>query len=182
MFKDKPNHELCVWALFLFGLIGIPVLYFSGTISIDTVNMLGRYLAFAIAAIGLYLIWGYCGVLSLCQALFFALGGYAMGMYLAHHGGPPGTVDASGWKIPGCLFVVSPAGVGETEAQWTVPWFWKPFYSLPATLALGLLIPGLVAAFIGYFGFRSRVRGVYFAILTQAITVAAWLVFCKNDM
>ena len=90
MFRDKPNHELCVWALFLFGLIGIPALYFSGTISIDTVNMLGRYLAFAIAAIGLDLIWGYCGVLSLCQALFFALGGYAMGMYLAHHGGPPG--------------------------------------------------------------------------------------------
>jgi len=182
MFRGKPNHVLCVWALFLFGLIGIPALYFSGTISIDTVNMLGRYLAFAIAAIGLDLIWGYCGVLSLCQALFFALGGYAMGMYLAHHGGPPGSIDVNDWKIPGCLFVVYPAGVGETEAQWTVPWFWKPFYSLPATLGLGLLIPGLVAAFIGYFGFRSRVRGVYFAILTQAITVAAWLVFCKNDM
>ena len=75
MFKDKPNHELCVLALFLFGLVGIPGLYFSGTISIDTVNMLARYLAFAIAAIGLDLIWGYCGVLSLCQALFVALGG-----------------------------------------------------------------------------------------------------------
>jgi len=178
MFKDKPNHELCVWALFLFGLIGIPVLYFSGAISIDTVNRLGQILAFAIAAIGLDLIWGYCGVLSLCQAFFFALGGYAMGMYLAHHGGQGGVVDKAGWDIPACLYVVSSEAPGEAM----LPWFWKPFYSLPVTLALGLLIPGLVAAFIGYFGFRSRVRGVYFAILTQAITVAAWLVFLLSDM
>ncbi|MDP7585330.1 MAG: urea ABC transporter permease subunit UrtC [Verrucomicrobiota bacterium] len=178
MFKGKPNHERCVWALFLFGLIGIPALYFSDTISILTVNRLGQILAFAIAVIGLDLIWGYCGVLSLCQAFFFALGGYAMGMYLAHHGGQGGALDKAGWDIPACLHVVSSEAPGEAM----LPWFWKPFYSLPATLALGLLIPGLVAAFIGYFGFRSRVRGVYFAILTQAITVAAWLVFCKNDM
>jgi len=182
MFKDKPNHELCVWALFLFGLVGIPVLYFSGTISIDTVNMLGRYLAFAIAAIGLDLIWGYCGVLSLCQALFFALGGYAMGMYLAHHGGPEGIIDKDGWKLPACLFVVYPYDVGEAPGDAMVPWFWKPFFSLPLTLLLGVALPGVVAAVIGYFGFRSRVRGVYFAILTQAITVAGWLVFCMNNM
>ena len=182
MFKDKPNHELCVWALFLFGLIGIPVLYFSGTISIDTVNMLGRYLAFAIAAIGLDLIWGYCGVLSLCQALFFALGGYAMGMYLAHHGGPEGIIDKDGWKLPACLFVVYPYDVGEAPGDAMVPWFWKPFFSLPLTVLLGVALPGAVAAVIGYFGFRSRVRGVYFAILTQAITVAGWLVFCMNNM
>ena len=182
MFKDKPNHELCVWALFLFGLVGIPVLYFSGTISIDTVNMLGRYLAFAIAAIGLDLIWGYCGVLSLCQALFFALGGYAMGMNLAHHGGPEGIIDKDGWELPACLFVVYPYDVGEAPGDAMVPWFWTPFFSLPLPLLLGVALPGVVAAVIGYFGFRSRVRGVYFAILTQAITVAGWLVICMNNM
>jgi urea transport system permease protein len=178
MFKDKPNHERCVWALFLFGLIGIPALYFSDTISILTVNRLGQILAFAIAVIGLDLIWGYCGVLSLCQAFFFALGGYAMGMYLAHHGGQGGALDKAGWDIPACLHVVSSEAPGEAM----LPWFWKPFYSLPVALALGLLIPGVVAAFIGYFGFRSRVRGVYFAILTQAITVAGCLVFRLNNM
>lgn len=182
MFKGKPNHEIILWALFAFGLVGVPLLYFTGFISIDTVNMLGRYLAFAIAAIGLDLIWGYCGVLSLCQALFFSLGGYAMGMYLAHHGGPEGIVDQAGWKLPACLYVVYPYGVGEAPGDAMVPWFWKPFYNLPLTLVLGLLLPGAVAAVIGYFGFKSRVRGVYFAILTQAITVAAWLVFCMNNM
>lgn len=182
MFKDKANHERCLWLLFAFGLVGIPLLYFTGTISIDTVNMLGRYLAFAIAAIGLDLIWGYCGVLSLCQALFFSLGGYAMGMYLAHHGGPEGIIDKDGWKLPACLYVVYPYGIGEAPGDATVPWFWKPFFNLPLTLILGVILPGLLASIIGYFGFRSRVRGVYFAILTQAITVAAWLVFCMNNM
>jgi urea transport system permease protein len=62
------------------------------------------------------------------------------------------------------------------------PWFWKPFYSLPGTLALGLIIPGIVALVIGFFVFRSRVRGVFFAVLTQAVTLAAWLVFCMNEM
>ncbi len=168
--------------LFVAGLTGIPSLYYTGQISIETVNMLGRYMAFAIVAVGLDLIWGYTGILSLCQAFFFSLGGYAMGMYLAHHGGPGGIVDASGWNIPACLYVVYPYRVGEAPADAMLPWFWKPFYTLPATVALGLIIPGAVAFVIGYFGFKSRVRGVYFAILTQAITVTAWLVFSMNSM
>ncbi|MEM7392821.1 MAG: urea ABC transporter permease subunit UrtC [Verrucomicrobiota bacterium] len=166
----------------LIGLVVVPVLYKLGHIGIDTVNMLGRYSAFAIMAIGLDLIWGYTGILSLCQAFFFSLGGYAMGMYMAHHGGPEGIVDASGWKLPACLYVVYPYGVGEAPGDATVPWFWKPFYNLPLATALGLILPGLAALVIGYFGFISRVRGVYFAILTQAITVAAWLIFCMNNM
>ncbi len=164
------------------GLVVIPLLYYTERISIETVNMLGRYMAFAIVAVGLDLVWGYTGILSLCQAFFFSLGGYAMGMYLAHHGGPEGIIDAAGWKIPACLYVVYPYKVGEAPADALVPWFWKPFYSLPVTVVLGLLIPGVVALVIGYFGFKSRVRGVYFAILTQAITVAAWLVFSMNNM
>ncbi len=164
------------------GVVIVPSGYFAGLISIETVNMLGRYMAFAIMALGLDLIWGYTGILSLCQAFFFSLGGYAMGMYLAHHGGPEGIIDATGWKLPACLYVVYPYKVGEAPGDALVPWFWKPFYTLPATVLLALLIPGGAALLIGYFGFRSRVRGVYFAILTQAITVASWLVFCMNNM
>jgi urea transport system permease protein len=164
------------------GVVVVPSGYFAGVISIETVNMLGRYMAFAIMALGLDLIWGYTGILSLCQAFFFSLGGYAMGMYLAHHGGPEGIIDATGWKLPACLYVVYPYKVGEAPGDALVPWFWKPFYTLPATVLLALLIPGGAALLIGYFGFRSRVRGVYFAILTQAITVASWLVFCMNNM
>jgi ABC-type branched-subunit amino acid transport system permease subunit len=91
-------------------------------------------------------------------------------------------VDGYGWKIPSCLFVVYDSDVGQTQADWTVPFFWKPFWSLPATIVLGLVIPAVAAFAIGYFVFRSRVRGVYFAILTQAIAVAAWMVFSKNEM
>ena len=170
------------WSLLFIGLVMIPLFYYTGIITIGTVNMLGRYMAFAIVAVGLDLIWGYTGILSLCQSFFFALGGYAMGMYLAHHGGPEGIVDANNWKIPACLYVVYPYKVGEVPGDALVPWFWKPFYTLPVTTILGLLIPGLAALAIGYVGFRSRVRGVYFAILTQAITVAGWLVFCMNNM
>ena len=190
--RQSKRPFIALLILLFIGVILLPGLYFAGRFlppalawacpSIETVNMLGRYLTFAIVAVGLDLVWGYAGILSLCQAFFFCLGGYAMGMYLAHHGGPEGIVDANGWKMPACLYVVYPGGVGEIEAQWTVPWFWKPFWSLPVTMLLALLIPGLVALVIGFFGFRSRVRGVYFAILTQAITVAAFNFFSMNNM
>jgi len=153
-----------------------------GYLSIETVSRLGRYVTYAILAVGLDLLWGYVGILGLCQATFFCLGTYAMGMYLAHHGEPAGTVDGYGWKIPSALFRVYDSEIGQTQADWTVPFFWKPFWSLPATIVLGLVIPAVAAFAIGYFVFRSRVRGVYFAILTQAIAVAAWMVFSKNEM
>jgi urea transport system permease protein len=158
------------WCLLAIGLVGIPLLYATGAIDIVTVNMLGRYFAFAIVAVGLDLIWGYTGALCLCQAFFFALGGYAMGMYLAHHG----PLDQG---IPRALFVVSSSVDGIT-----LPWFWKPFYSLPVTVILGLALPAAAAFVVGYLGFASRVRGVFFAILTQALTLGAWLAFCRNDM
>ncbi len=168
--------------LLLLGFVLVPALYQYEAIGIETVNMLGRYLCFALLALSLDLIWGYGGMLCLCQSFFFSLGGYAIGMFLAHHGGPEGIVDANGWKLPACLFVVYPYEVGQAPEEALLPWFWKPFWSLPVTLLLGMLIPGLVAAVIGFFVFRSRVRGVFFAILTQAITVAAWLVFSMNQM
>lgn len=170
------------WFSLILGLVIVPFLYLSGNMEITTVNMLGRYLCFAIVAVSLDLLWGYTGLLCLCQSLFFALGGYAMGMYLAHHGGPEGVIDASGWKLPACLHVVYPAAVWESEEYWQLPFFWKPFYWFESATILGLLVPGLVALVIGFFIFRSRVRGVFFAILTQALTLAVWLVFCMNNM
>src|SRR5580698_1653103 len=170
------------WVIFLITLVGVPLLYHYDQMSIVSVNLLGQYLAFAIVAVSLDLVWGYAGLLCLCQALFFCLGGYAMGMYLAHHGGPEGIIDHNGWKLPACLYVVYPYKVGEQPSDALVPWFWKPFWSLWSTLILGLMIPGFVAGLIGFFVFRSRVRGVFFAVLTQAITLAAWLVFTLNDI
>ena len=175
------KYGLLIACLFV-SLVAIPVAYFKGWISIEQVNLYGRYMTFAIVALGLDLVWGYTGILSLCQALFFALGGYAMGMYLAHHGGAGGAEGANGWNIPACLYVVYPYKVGEVPSDAALPWFWKPSYWLSGAIALGIILPGIVSAIIGYFGFKSRVRGVYFSILTQAITVAAWLVFCMNNM
>ena len=166
-----------------FGLGLLPLLYSGGFVEINTLSRLGQYMCYAIVAMSLDLIWGYCGLLCLCQALFFCLGGYAMGMYLAHHGGPEGIIDATSWgKIPACLFVVYPGDVGQSQEQWTVPFFWKPFWSLPLTILLGMIIPGIVAGIIGFFVFRSRVRGVFFAVLTQAMVLAAFLFFSMNEV
>jgi urea transport system permease protein len=153
----------------------LPALAKTGVISVETVNMVGRYLAFAIAAVGLDLIWGYTGILSLCHSLFFALGGYAMGMHLALQG-----KLFNG--IPEALYVVYPYAVGESRGSETLPWFWHLFDSFHLTLAMGMLIPGLLAALVGFFCFVSRVRGVYFSILTQALTVAATMFFSKNEL
>ena len=136
------------------GLILLPGLYSTNRLEINVLSRLGQYMCYAILAISLDLIWGYTGLLCLCQALFFCLGGYAMGMYLAHHGGPEGIIDANAWgKIPACLFVVYPGEVGQSQADWTVPFFWKPFWSLPLTILLGMIIPGIVAGIIGFFVF-----------------------------
>ncbi len=152
-------------------VILIPALHLFGVIDIATMNQLGRYCCLALVAIGLDLIWGYTGVLSLCQAMFFTIGGYAMGMYLAMHG----PLDGGG--IPRALYVVS-SDVG----GFALPWFWKPFDSFAFATFMVVVVPGLVAAVFSYFAFRSRIRGVYFSIITQAATVALWLLFCRNDL
>jgi urea transport system permease protein len=176
------SRRYALATILVVGFIFVPALYLTGMISIETVNMLGRYLCFSMVAVSLDLAWGYTGMLCLCQSLFFALGGYCMGMYLAHHGGPEGIIDATGWKLPACLYVVYPYEVGEDPSDALLPWFWKPFWTLPATVVLGLIIPAVLAFVVGFFVFKSRVQGVFFAILTQAFTLAAGLVFCMNDM
>jgi len=171
--QNKGNHSLKIAAivgLLAVGYVLVPGLYYAGYAKIETVNMFGRYMAYAIVAVGLDLVWGYTGILCLCQSLFFSLGGYAMGMYLALHG----PLDEG---VPRALYVVSSSVTGIT-----LPWFWKPFEFLFVAIALGLLLPGLLGLTIGYFGFANRVRGVYFSILTQAITFAAYMVFCLNNL
>jgi urea transport system permease protein len=151
-------------------LVIMPGLYKLGAIDVIVLNQLGRFLCYAIAALGIDLIWGYCGILSLCQAMFFCFGGYAIGMHLALHG----PLDGDG--IPRCLYVVTSVVKG-----FQLPAFWRPFQTLPAAIALSLVVPGLLAFVFGYFAFRSRVRGVYFSIITQATTVAVALIFRRNE-
>jgi len=120
-------------------------------------NLLGRFLALAIAALGIDLIWGFTGLLSLGHGIFFALGGYAFAMHLKLQIPPDASI-----QLPEFMSLY-----GVTE----LPWFWQPFYSFPFTVLAVVLIPALLAALLGYLVFRNRIRGVYFAILTQAATI-----------
>ncbi len=118
-------------------------------------NLLGRFLALAIAALGIDLIWGYTGLLSLGHGVFFALGGYAIAMHLQLAPLTPGT-------LPEFMNLY-----GVTE----IPWFWQPFNSFGLAAIAVILIPSLLGAILGYLVFRNRIRGVYFSILTQAATI-----------
>jgi len=139
----------------------VPSLYTAGVFSASsTVVFLGKCCCFAIVAIGLDLIWGYTGILSLGHGLFYCLGGYAMAMYLK--------MQATGGKITEFMHTG-----GLTE----LPAVWKPFLSLPMTLFLIVAVPGCLAWAVGYFVFRNRVRGVYFSIISQALTWAAYSLF-----
>jgi urea transport system permease protein len=160
-----------LWVTLAFFALVVPLSYAIGWIDITTVNQLGRYLCIALVALGLDLIWGYTGILSLCQMLFFTLGGYAIGMHLAMKG----PLDGDG--IPRALYVVS-SQVGGMQ----LPWFWQPFDSAVLSILAVFVIPGVFAYLYGWLAFRSRVRGVYFSIITQATTVAATQVFRLNDI
>lgn len=117
-------------------------------------SQLGKFLTFAIVAVGLDLIWGYGGMLSLGQGLFFGLGAYGFAMYLK--------LQASGDKIPDFMF---------WSGLKSLPWFWVPFQNPLFAIVAALVIPALIAGVLGYFLFRSRVKGVYFSIITQALTL-----------
>jgi urea ABC transporter permease protein UrtC len=157
-------------------LVVLPTLNAQGHVSNFSINLWGKYLSYAILAISVDLLWGYTGLLSLGQALFFSLGGYMLGMHLMLLSGPLGQYAASG-QNPNNLpdFMVF---LGHTF----LPWFWKPFYSFGFATAMVLLVPGLLALVFGFLAFRSRIKGVYFSILTQALTYGAALMFFRNDM
>lgn len=124
-------------------------------------SQLGKFLTFAIVAVGLDLIWGYGGMMSLGQGLFFGLGAYGFAMYLK--------LQAAGDKIPDFMF---------WSGLKSLPWFWQPFQNPLFAIVASLVIPALVAGVLGYFLFRSRVKGVYFSIITQAFTLltSIWFV------
>ena len=138
-------------------------------ISDFTLNLFGKYFAFAILALGIDLIWGYTGVLSLGHGVFFGLGAYAIGMHLMLEIGAEGVYGSS---LPDFM-------VWNQVKE--LPWFWKPFSSFGFSLIAVILVPMIFATFFGFFVFRSRIRGVYFAIITQALALVAWLVFNRNE-
>ena len=158
--------------LLLLGFVVIPLLDLAHVIPDYKVNLLGKYLCFTIAALGIDLIWGYTGLLSLCQALFFCLGGYVMAMHLSLPQGW-GDVRPEYNNIPQFMFF---------NNLTSLPHFWRPFTSFPFTIATSILLPGGIAAILGFFILRSRVRGVYFAIVTQALAWGAWLLISRNEM
>ncbi|MGI9480406.1 MAG: urea ABC transporter permease subunit UrtC [Hyphomicrobiaceae bacterium] len=135
------------------------------------VALIGKYLCYAILAVALDLVWGYCGILSLGHAAFFALGGYAMGMYLMRQIGTRGVYADP--LLPDFMVFLN---WGE------LPWFWHGFDWFPFALAMVFLAPGLLAFCFGWLAFRSRVTGVYLSIITQAMTYALLLAFFRNEM
>ena len=133
--------------------------------------LLGKYICFAILALALDLAWGYCGILSLGHGAFFALGGYAMGMYLMRQIGTRGVYAHP--ILPDFMVFLN----------WKeLPWYWYGFGSFPFAMFMVLLVPGLLAFAFGWLAFRSRVTGVYLSIITQALTYALLLAFFRNDM
>jgi urea transport system permease protein len=135
------------------------------------VPLLGKYLAYALLALSLDLIWGYAGILSLGQGAFFALGGYCMGMYLMRQIGTRGVYGNP--LLPDFMVFLN----------WQeLPWFWWGFDHFAWAAAMVILVPGVLALVFGWLAFRSRVTGVYLSIITQAMTYALMLAFFRNDM
>ncbi|OHV84506.1 urea ABC transporter permease subunit UrtC [Rhizobium sp. LCM 4573] len=133
--------------------------------------LMGKYLCYALLALALDLVWGYCGILSLGHGAFFALGGYAMGMYLMRQIGSRGVYGNP--ELPDFMVFLN----------WQeLPWFWHGFDMFWFAMLMVLVVPGLLAFVFGWFAFRSRVNGVYLSIITQAMTYALMLAFFRNDM
>ncbi len=140
-------------------------------VSTYTVTLLGKYLAFALLALSVDLVWGYMGILSLGHGAFFALGGYAMGMYLMLQIGDRGVYGNP--YLPDFMVFLN----------WKeIPWFWNGFDNFWFAMIMVALVPGLLAFIFGALAFRSRVTGVYLSIITQALTYALLLAFFRNEM
>ena len=172
-------HSLKGW-LFTFSLLGIAIILlpllniFAPENSFLHIpdymfSLFGKYLCYALVALAIDLIWGYTGVLSLGHGVFFSLGGYAMGMYLMRSIGKEGVYKS---ELPDFMVFL----------DWKeLPWYWWGFDSFIFTFFVILIMPGLFAFIFGYFAFKSRIKGVYFAIITQAMTYAFMLLFFRNN-
>lgn len=167
--KAGPKVTLAIGVVILSSLIALPLLSLLPAsnglqVSAYTLTLVGKILCYAIVALALDLVWGYAGLLSLGHGLFFALGGYAMGMYLMR--------EAAGDGLPAFM----------TFLSWTeLPWFWVGTEHFLWAMCLAVLAPGLLALVFGFFAFRSRIKGVYFSIMTQALTFAGMLLFFRNE-
>ncbi len=140
-------------------------------LSTYSVTLFGKYLCFALLALSLDLVWGYCGILSLGHGAFFSIGGYAMGMYLMRQIGSRGVYGNA--ELPDFMVFLN----------WEeLPWYWLGFDFFWFAMLMVVFIPGLLAFVFGYLAFRSRVTGVYLAIMTQALTYALMLAFFRNEM
>ena len=138
-------------------------------LSAYALTLVGKIMCYSIAALALDLVWGYCGILSLGHSLFFALGGYMMGMYLMRSIGLEGVYHS---HLPDFMVFL----------DWkTLPWYWHGTEHFWYAALLVVLVPGLLAWIFGFFAFRSRVKGVYLSIITQALTFAAMLLFYRNE-
>ena len=140
-------------------------------VSTYTITLLGKYLCYALLALSVDIVWGYCGILSLGHGAFFALGGYMMGMYLMRQIGERGVYGDP--VVPDFMVFLN----------WQeLPWFWSGFDQFWVAFIAIFLIPGLLAFVFGWLAFRSRVAGVYFSIMSQALTYALMLAFFRNEM
>ncbi|WP_210526508.1 urea ABC transporter permease subunit UrtC [Pantoea ananatis] len=167
--RQAPRLTLGIGALVTLMLLIMPFLALLPAthplaISTYTLTLVGKILCYAVVAVALDLVWGYAGLLSLGHGLFFALGGYAMGMYLMRR--------AAGDGVPAFMAFLS----------WDrLPWFWAGTQHFAWALCLIVLVPGLLALVFGFFAFRSKIKGVYFSIMTQALTYAGMLLFFRNE-
>lgn len=167
--KAGPKVTLALCAVVFVLLVALALLSLlpadnSLQVSAYTLTLVGKILCYAIVALALDLVWGYAGLLSLGHGLFFALGGYAMGMYLMR--------EAAGDELPAFM----------TFLSWTeLPWYWTGTNHFLWAMCLVVLAPGLLALIFGFFAFRSRIKGVYFSIMTQALTFAGMLLFFRNE-
>lgn len=140
-------------------------------VSTYTITLLGKYLCYAMLALAVDVIWGYCGILSLGHGAFFALGGYAMGMYLMRQIGDRGVYGNP--ELPDFMVFLN----------WTeLPWYWQGMDQFWFAMIMVALVPGILAFVFGWLAFRSRVTGVYLSIMTQALTYALLLAFFRNEM
>jgi urea transport system permease protein len=170
-----PKGWLGVGAFALVTVIILPTLYLAFPadhplhVSAFWINLIGKIMCYAMLAVALDLVWGYTGILSLGHGLFFALGGYSLGMYLMRSIGRDGVY---GSDLPDFMVFL----------DWKAyPWYWAGTDSFLYCLALVILVPGVLAFVFGFFAFRSRIKGVYFSIITQALTFAFMLLFFRNN-
>ena len=174
--KDDRGGQVMM-GLLLVVMIAVPVLNLvvpeSSFLHLSTysVTLLGKYLTYALLAISVDLVWGYLGILSLGHGAFFALGGYAMGMYLMRQIGDRGVYGNP--ELPDFMVFLD-----YTE----LPWFWQGFDMFWFAAIMIVLVPGVLAFVFGWLAFRSRVTGVYLSIITQALTYALMLAFFRNEM